>query len=117
MVNLASQIRDRLVDREITQTGLAARVHRSPARISELLRSLDQGMRKQDRLSLLHDIAEALQMELVLAPREKADEVMRALGVNRSATMSLDPALPSVFEELFVDLGADTDTDPDTENR
>lgn len=114
MFNLSGQIRERLFDREMTQTVLAAWVHRSPARISELLRSLDDDARKQDRLGLLQDIAEVLQMELVLVPREKSDEVMQAMGASRDATMSLEPAPPSMFDELFIDLGAEDDTDKET---
>lgn len=116
MFNLAGQIRERLFDRELTQAALAARIHRSPARISELLRSLDRDVRKQDRLGLLQDIAEVLQMELVLAPLEKSDQVMQALGPGRDATMSLEPAPPSVFDELFIDLGSEED-DPGKEPR
>lgn len=109
MFSLSDQIRKRLFDREMTQTALASCVHRSPARISELLRSLDDDVRKQDRLGLLQDLAEVLQMELVLVPRDKSDEVMQALGPGRNATMSLEPAAPSVFDELFINLGAEDD--------
>lgn len=114
MSNLSGQIRERLFEREMTQTVLATWVHRSPARISELLRSLDGDSRKQDRLSLLQDIAEVLQMQLVLAPREKLDAVMQAIGPSRDATMSLEPAPPSMFDELFIDLGAEDETDKET---
>ena len=110
MLRLSGQIRERLSDRDMTQTVLADWVHRSPARISELLRSLDDNARKQDRLSLLQDIAEVLQMNLVLVPREKSDAVMQAMGPSLDATMSLEPAPPSVFDELFIDLGAEDDT-------
>jgi len=114
MFNLSGQIRQRLFDREMTQTVLAAWVHRAPARISEILRSLDDDTRKQDRLGLLQDIAEVLQMELVLVPREKSDEVMQAMGASRDATMSLEPAPPSMFDQLFIDLGTEDDTDKET---
>lgn len=53
-------------------------------------------------------------MELVLVPREKSDEVMQAMGASRDATMSLEPAPPSMFDELFIDLGAEDDTDKET---
>ena len=111
MFSLSRQIRERLFDREMTQTVLANQVHRSPARISELLRSLDKDVRKQDRLGLLQDIAEVLQMEIVLIPRDKSDQVMQALGDSGDAAMSLDPASRSIFDELFIDLGADDDLD------
>ena len=111
MFSLSRQIRERLFDREMTQTVLANQVHRSPARISELLRSLDKDVRKQDRLGLLQDIAEVLQMEIALVPRDRSDQVMQALGDSGDAAMSLDPASRSIFDELFIDLGADDDLD------
>ena len=113
MMRLSEQIRGRLFDHEMTQSQLAKRLQRPPARISELLRGLDRGDVKQDRLTLVQDIAEALQMELVLAPREKLDEITRILGPARDASMSLQAQPSSMFDELFIDLGDEDDVDED----
>lgn len=103
---LSVAIRDRLAERNLTQSALAARVQRPATRISEFLRSLDQARPMKDRLTLLQEIADALQLEIVLTPREKADAVAKVLGPDRHARMTLAPAsTPNVFDELFIDLG------------
>ena len=72
------------------------------AQVEQALRVLRQALQLD---------AEVLQMEIVLIPRDRSDQVMQALGDSGDAAMSLDPASRSIFDELFIDLGADDDLD------
>lgn len=110
MSHVSDQIRIALFDQEMTQTQLAAAVQRSPSRISELLKSLDEGTPKQDRLSLLLDIASRLDLELLLAPRDRVGAVLALLDTTPSPR-SPASSVPSLFDEVFIDLGAEYDND------
>lgn len=94
-----------MFDQELTQTQLAASVQRSRSRISELLTSLDDETPKQDRLSLLLDIASRLDLELLLAPRDRVEAVLALLDTKPPRSSPVSGA-PSLFDEVFIDLGA-----------
>ncbi len=93
--------------RGLNQADLAARVGRAPARISELERDLQTSRLGKDRLTLLAEICDALDMVMILAPRNQVAE--GAHGPRASAPVA-SGAQPSVFDEVFVDL-SDKDED------
>lgn len=105
-VSLAEQIRRRMSERRLTQRALAQSLDRPAPRISELLRGLERSEVRQDRLRLLSDLADALGLELVLAPVEKMEQVRKLLGETGDKIMTPHHP-PSVFDELFIDLSDD----------
>lgn len=110
MSYVSDQIRVALSDRGMTQVQLAGAVQRSPSRISELLKSLDEGAPKQDRLSLLLDIASRFDLELLLAPRDRVGDVLALMDMTPTPR-SPASSVPSLFDEVFINLGAEYDND------
>jgi transcriptional regulator with XRE-family HTH domain len=105
--SLAEAIRAERRRRGLNQADLAARVGRAPARISELERDLQTSRLGKDRLTLLAEICDALDLVMVLRPRDQLVEV----GHNaRGPAPTGSGDQPSVFDELFVDL-SDEDED------
>ncbi len=93
--------------RGLNQADLAARVGRAPARISELERDLQTSRLGKDRLTLLAEICDALDLIMILAPR---DQVSEGAPGARAPASAASGAQPSVFDEVFVDL-SDNDQD------
>jgi transcriptional regulator with XRE-family HTH domain len=95
----------------LTQTELAARVGRATSRISELERDLKTSRLGKDRLTLLADICDALNLIPVLIPRDQAQR-----GAEAAASLLHGQApgpRTSVFDELFVDLGEESAEEED----
>ncbi|GFZ78405.1 helix-turn-helix domain-containing protein [Sphingobium fuliginis] len=102
---LGDQLRQWRGRRSMSQLGLARRLGRDRARISELERDLIGGRRGRDRLTLFAEICDALDLVPVLVPRAQAstvrDQVEGARGID------FNRPVRSTFEELFVDLDED----------
>jgi transcriptional regulator with XRE-family HTH domain len=91
--------------RNMTQPMLAARVGRSTPRISELERDLMQGKAGRDRLGLLAEVCDALDLVPMLVPRERATAIHRVLQEGQAANAPVAPR--RVFDEVYVDLSDD----------
>ena len=90
---------------------MAERVQRGPARIAEMEADLLQGRTHRDRLTLLLEICDSLDLVPLLVPRARAREVEALLGLSLTdpAAPMVPGAAPRVFDEVFVDLGGDDD--------
>jgi len=104
-VGLALRLRRH--ERNLTQPMLAARVGRSTPRISDLERDLVRGKVGRDRLGLLAEVCDALDLVPILVPRERVQAVRRDLEANLPQNPPTAPR--RVFDEVFVDLSDDTD--------
>ena len=102
--SLGAAIRAERRRRGLNQADLAARVGRAPARISELERDLLTSRLGKDRLTLLAEICDALDLVMVLRPR---DQLTGPEFSERGSTPRAAGDQPSVFDEVFVDLSAD----------
>ena len=102
-------LRSRRQARGWSQPDLARRLGRARARISELEGDLLHGRVSRDRLSLLAEACDALDLVPVLVPRERAHAVERLIGDMPSQRITL--AAPRAFDDLFVDLGEDDEED------
>lgn len=106
--NLGAQIRHARTARKLTQPDLAARLGRDRARISELERDLLNARIGRDRLALLLEICDALDLAPMLVPVEKLAAVRAVLSA--SATVATPAGQASnAFDDVFVDL---SDEDP-----
>ncbi len=92
--------------RGLSQADLAARIGRATPRISEFERDLKTSRFGKDRLTLLAEICDALDLVLVLTPRGQAGQ---ASPGPRTQAPNAVGRQPSVFDEVFVDLGDDED--------
>jgi hypothetical protein len=92
-----------------SQRTMAARVQRAPGRIAELESDLLQGRPHRDRLTLLLELCDSLDLVPMLVPRSRAREVEAMLGFAETGTPMAAGAAPRVFDEVFVDLGDDED--------
>ena len=90
------------------QADLAERLGRAPARISELERDLKTSRLGKDRLTLLAEICDALDLVMVLRPR---DQLPEAAPTMRGAATSATGDQPSVFDEVFVNLSDEDGAD------
>jgi transcriptional regulator with XRE-family HTH domain len=101
--NLGAQLRRTRKSRDLTQPALAARLGRDRARISELERDLIQGRLGRDRLALLLEICDALDLSPVLVPAERLAAVQALLA---PAGPKEDAARPggTAFDDVFIDL-------------
>lgn len=106
--SLGAAIRAERRRRGLNQAELAARVGRAPARISELERDLQTSRLGKDRLTLLAEICDALDLVMVLRPR---DQRVEAGSTTRGSAPSAAGDQPSVFEEVFVDLSDKDEAD------
>jgi transcriptional regulator with XRE-family HTH domain len=97
--------------RGLSQRAMAARVQRTPGRIAEMESDLLRGRTRRDRLTLLLDMCDSLDLVPVLVPRAQAREVEALHGLGRAGTGAPAAAgsAPRVFDEVFVDLGDDED--------
>jgi transcriptional regulator with XRE-family HTH domain len=93
-------------ERGLTQLMLAARLGRSASRISELEKDLLTGRQGKDRLTLLVEICDALDLVPVLVSRERAHDL-----TSSGRLESKSPGTPpTIFDEIFTDL-SDEDED------
>ena len=100
-------LRLRRKERALTQPMLAARLGRSTPRISELERDLVRGKIGKDRLSLLAEACDALDLVPILIPRERVQVINQALKEIASSTSGIAPR--RVFDDVFVDLSDEDD--------
>jgi transcriptional regulator with XRE-family HTH domain len=96
---LGDAIRAERRRRGLTQTDLAFRLGRATPRISEFESDLKANHMRRDRLTLLAEICDALDLVLILAPRN--GEARQAMPPGGKASSTPEP---SAFDELFVDL-------------
>jgi len=106
---LGSQLQRARRDRGLTQPQVASRVGRDPARISELERDLRRGRLGRDRLTLVAEICDALDLIPVLVPAAQAAR-FRALAWPSPEIGAL-PLPRSTFDDVFVDLGGEDEGD------
>lgn len=103
---LGEQLKRARQHRQMTQPALAARVGRDRARISELERDLANNRLGRDRLTLLAEICDALDLVPVLVPRDRAAAVRAE--VDGAGPGPAGRSVPrTTFEEVFVDLSED----------
>jgi transcriptional regulator with XRE-family HTH domain len=107
---LGGQLRRARTDRRLTQPQLAARLGRDRARISELERDLIGNRLGRDRLTLLVEICDALDMVPVLVPRDRA-VALRAEVDTTIPDQSHSTALLATFDNVFIDLGEEEEDD------
>jgi transcriptional regulator with XRE-family HTH domain len=100
---LADQIAMARQARGLKKTELAQRLGRSPARLSEFERDLTSARWGKDRLTLLAEICDALDLVPVLVPRQRLDQVHDLLGTTSAAKLPTAPP-KSTFSEVFVSL-------------
>ena len=106
---LGEQLRRVRRARGLSQSGLAQRLGRDRARVSEFERDLSTGRMGRDRLTLFAEICDALDLVPVIVPRARAAEI-RALVDSEAGEGRLRRPPSSAFDELFVDL--DDDEEP-----
>jgi transcriptional regulator with XRE-family HTH domain len=112
MPQIGRALRQRRRERGLTQPQLARCVDRSTPRISELETHLLGGRPARDRLGLLLELCDALDLVPVLIPRERAQGIQRLLPSPPTETAAPSPG--RAFDDVFVDLSADDDTgEPD----
>jgi transcriptional regulator with XRE-family HTH domain len=102
---IGAALRERRHARRLTQPQLASRLGRSPSRISELERDLLAGRSGKDRLGLLADVCDALDLAPVLVPRERLEAVHRQLENGPPVATTAAPR--RAFDDVFVDLSAE----------
>jgi len=91
--------------RDLSQPALAVRLGRDRARISELERDLANNRLGRDRLTLLAEICDTLDLIPVLIPKSRM-ETVRLLVEDIPAPRHLTE-VPRAFDELFIDLDDD----------
>jgi transcriptional regulator with XRE-family HTH domain len=90
-----------------SQREIARMVQRSPTRIAELESDLLKERSHRDRLALVIDLCDALDLIPMLVPRSRVGEVDRLLGRGTADAPAVAGIARSVYDELFVDLGED----------
>ena len=99
--------------RGLTQDQLARRLGREQGRVSELETDLTRGRLGKDRLTLLAEICDALDLVPVLVPRSQVGaQPGKPPPVQGSWTHHTHIAPRSTFDELFVDLGDEDEESP-----
>jgi transcriptional regulator with XRE-family HTH domain len=104
--DLGLQLKEARAKRKLTQPALAARLGRDRARISELERDLLNQRLGRNRLALMLEICDALDLTPMLVPTTKANEVREILA-SGPARSTLPQAPSTAFEDVFVDLSDD----------
>lgn len=102
---LGTAIRAARRRRGFGQAELAARVGRPVPRISELESGLLRERIGRDRLSLLAEVCDALDLALVALPREALARVEEVVAA--SPRRAVHPHQASMFDEVFIDLSDD----------
>lgn len=106
--DLGEQLKHARMRRRFTQSDLAKRLGRDRARISELERDLLGNRLGRDRLTLLAEICDALDLVPALVPRAMAQKIQKELEASSGTPPPSEPS-SSLFDELFVDLSDDED--------
>lgn len=105
---LGRQLKRARKDSGLSQAALAERVGRSFSRVSELERDLAGDRWGRDRLTLFAEICDALDLEPVLVPRSRLNEIEQLLGRSDAPLAGLG-IVTTPFEDLFVDLSEQED--------
>lgn len=105
--SLGTQLKEARQRRRLTQPALAERLGRNRARISELERDLANERIGRDRLSLLVEICDALDLTPLLVPNSRLAAARELISPERGRGAS--PGQSTAFEDLFVDLSDDGD--------
>ena len=103
-LSLGEQLRRARKARKMTQPDLASRLGRDRARVSELERDLLSNRLGKDRLTLLVEICDVLDMVPVLVPRSEA---VRLKLLEPTQPVMRPNLTGTVFDEVFVDLSDD----------
>lgn len=99
--------------RGMTQDQLAKRLGREQGRVSELETDLVRGRLGKDRLTLLAEICDALDLVPVLVPRSQVgSQAGKDPHVQGSWAQQTRVTPRSTFDEVFVDLGDDDEEGP-----
>ncbi len=101
-------LRTRRQDRGLSQPELARRLGRARARITELEVDLINGRIGRDRLALLAEACDELDLAPVLVPREQLGAILAQLTPHHAAAA---PTAGRAFDDLFVDLSGEDDED------
>ena len=104
---MGEALRARRRSRGLSQPDLARRLGRGRARVSELEVDLIAGRVGRDRLGLLVETCDALDLVPVLVPRERVQAVRRLL-----TGAALQPAASTpgrAFDDLYVDLAGEAE--------
>lgn len=105
---LGAALRQERRRRTLSQAQLAARVGRPKTRISELESDLLHDRSGRDRLALLTEACDALDLVLLAVPRESLQKVEAILET--APARRAHPDQTALFDELFVDLSDPTTT-------
>jgi hypothetical protein len=90
----------------MTQPTLASRVGRTQARISEFERDLTTARMGRDRLTLLVEICDALNLTPFLVPQNQVETVRQVLNATAPSPSGREPI---TFDDVFVDLSDSED--------
>jgi transcriptional regulator with XRE-family HTH domain len=89
----------------LSQREVARIVQRSPTRVAELESDLLKERSHRDRLALVIDLCDALDLIPMLVPRSRAGEVDRLLGRGTADAPAVAGVARRVYDEVFIDLG------------
>jgi transcriptional regulator with XRE-family HTH domain len=92
-----------------SQREVAKIVQRSPTRVAELESDLLKERSHRDRLALVIDLCDALDLIPMLVPRSRAGEIDRLLGRGTADAPAVPGVTRSFYNEIFVDLGKGED--------
>jgi transcriptional regulator with XRE-family HTH domain len=105
---LGEQLRRARKDRDMSQAEIARRVGRSVNRVSELERDLTSDRWGRDRLTLFAEICDTLDVQPILVPRARVNEVQQLLG-RSNLPLAGSAIVTTPFDDLFVDLSEHED--------
>jgi len=102
LTRMGETLRARRQERGLSQPDMAHRLGRSRARITELEVDLLHGRVGRDRLGLLAEACDALDLIPILVPRERTQAVQRLMENTPNQRIALTSK--RAFDDLFVDL-------------
>jgi transcriptional regulator with XRE-family HTH domain len=108
MYSLGTQLKEARVKRGLTQPALASRLGRNRARISELERELLNERIGRDRLALLVEICDALDLSVLLVPSTRLKALQDAMSPGQKRTTAPAPQ-STAFDDVFIDLSDEDD--------
>lgn len=106
---MGEMLRSRRRERGLSQPDLAHRLGRTRSRVTELEVDLIHGRVGRDRLGLLVEACDALDLAIILAPRDRAQAVQHLLS--GGASQPVAPNSGRTFDDVFVDLADDVEED------
>ncbi len=106
---MGEMLRSRRRERGLSQPDLAYRLGRTRSRVTELELDLINGRIGRDRLGLLVEACDALDLTIILAPSDRAQAVQHLLSGGTSQPIA--PHSGRAFDDVFVDLAEDDEED------